>query len=60
MGYMKTKFIKRTYRLTPAQDKLVKKNAKKLKVSESGYIRELIDRGILLKASDLKPHRQSN
>jgi len=43
--------IKRTYRITETDDKLVKKNAKKLKVSESGYIRLLIEEGILLKVS---------
>lgn len=44
-------YIQRIYRVTPEQDKLVKKNAKKLKTSESGYIRLLIEEGILLKIS---------
>jgi hypothetical protein len=41
--------IKRTYRVTETDDTLVKKNAKKLKLSESGYIRLLIEEGILFK-----------
>ena len=43
--------VKRTYRITDTDDRLVKKNAKKLKISESGYIRLLIEEGILLKVS---------
>ena len=35
------KYLKRTYRITPAQDKWVKKNKKKYD-SESGFIRQLI------------------
>ena len=37
-----TKLIKRTYRITTEQDKLVKKMAKGQKVSESELIRILI------------------
>ncbi len=44
-------YIQRLYRITPEQDKLVKKTAKKLKdsqgkkLSESAYIRLLIEGG---------------
>ncbi len=37
-----SQYIKRTYRITEEQDKVVEKNAKKLEVSESGYIRFLL------------------
>jgi len=37
------KYIKRTYRITPAHDKKVKKSAKKTKQSESEVIRKSID-----------------
>ena len=48
---MKTSnLIKRTYRITKEQDKAVKKNKKKFG-GESEYIRQLIERGILLKVS---------
>lgn len=46
-----SELIKRTYRITKENDKLVKKNAKKLKdsqgkkLSESAYIRLLIEGG---------------
>jgi len=45
-----TKLIKRTYRITTEQDKVVKKN-KKIFGSESNYIRTLINEGIIFKKS---------
>ena len=38
------KLIKRTYRIYDSQDKQAKRKAKKLKLSNSGYIRHLIDK----------------
>jgi hypothetical protein len=44
------KYIKRTYRITKEQDKVVKKNAKKFG-GESEYIRRLVSEGIILKVT---------
>ena len=40
---MKTPLIKRTYRISKDHDKIVKKHAKKTKVSESEVIRTIIE-----------------
>lgn len=37
------KLIKRTYRISEAHDKAVKKYSKKRKISESAYLRDVID-----------------
>ena len=47
-NYPMSKLIKRTYRITTEQDKVVKKN-KKIFGSESNYIRTLINEGIIFK-----------
>lgn len=39
---MKARYIKRTYRITPENDKSVKKESKKRKESESSLVRALI------------------
>lgn len=48
----KEEFIKRIYRITPKQDRIVKRNAKKFG-GESAYIRTLIEDGIILSVTSL-------
>lgn len=43
-------FIKRIYRITPKQDRIVKRNAKKFG-GESAYVRRLIEEGVIFPVS---------
>ena len=51
-NHFESRLIKRTYRISGTDDKMVKKNAKKFG-GESEYIRKLIREGIILKVTSL-------